>query len=847
MSAGLAIGLGLVIISLILVIPVLVVVAMRHLPKGTSSSETASPFIFPENVNQNEAVVIIQVGGRVEYINPLAREWFGLDATEPADLERLVRRARPAEELLNLFALPGQRRLSIGGRLVEATSYQVPGPYPLMFVLLRNAELAASLDEGGLQTPVLQIITNFGRNVSVSLNLEDTLHAVLLNVSQLVPADLVEIKIWEDANQTITTFTLETSGSSNLVKSPHSQFGELYKKALASRKPFLVTDTTAEYFSADELQGSLVRSYLVLPLVAEDRLVGFLEVGHLTQGALGQHDQELLQLVSPQAAYSIRNALLYTREQNRSVQLAGLADLAQAFGSEGNYADLIRRLIEIISPLFSVEVLGFLLYDEESRTLQGQIPFQGLPEHIVAIYRGSVDPGGPAETLIFQNQPVISRNAADDPAWKNLGMQNFAQAASLRESILMPMRSNGNFVGYLQLSNHRGSASPFSDSEISLSRDVADRATGIIENSFVMEKSRQQTLRSDALRRIAGLVVSNATLADILCSSVKEITGLFRCDLGAVYFLDEQLGELRLHRESAYGVPAETTDLVERLLINEAQFRYTVSGSQKPFISGRLSSDRRILPVYRPLISVLQVESAIVVPLVAHGRSLGELMFGSQRTEFFNSYDLEVISTVGMQLASAIEVTTQATQTDESLRRSVEQLTSIVRVTRELNSMLDLKPLLAVVRDEAVLMTRADCGAVLLFDDTDPSKLEAVSVSEGCSLPEALSRLDQKVIASGDALLVGDDSVDGYEPTHEGVRSAMIVPIMDKSRVAGLIQVHSTQAGSFDASSLEVVQTLASHTAVALENIQRNKEQLQRSELLRRRSETLTKLTEVSY
>ena len=86
----------------------------------------------------------------------------------------------------------------------------------------------------------------------------------------------------------------------------------------------------------------------------------------------------------------------------------------------------------------------------------------------------------------------------------------------------------------------------FSESEISLIKAVADRATGIIENSFVVEKSRRQALRSDALRRIASLVVSDAPLDEILCQCLKEISSLFQSDLGAIFLLDEQLGELRL-------------------------------------------------------------------------------------------------------------------------------------------------------------------------------------------------------------------------------------------------------------------------------------------------------------
>src|SRR5829696_573974 len=117
MSAGLEVGLGLVVLSLVLLIPVLVTVLWRRFPQNASiASEATSDFLPPDSSHTDEAILIVQAGGRVEYINNLAREWFGLHPDEPTDLERVIRRARPAEELLNLFILQGQKRLSVGGR-----------------------------------------------------------------------------------------------------------------------------------------------------------------------------------------------------------------------------------------------------------------------------------------------------------------------------------------------------------------------------------------------------------------------------------------------------------------------------------------------------------------------------------------------------------------------------------------------------------------------------------------------------------------------------------------------------------------------------------------------------------
>ncbi|HEX6269666.1 MAG TPA: GAF domain-containing protein [Anaerolineales bacterium] len=857
MFAGLEVGLGLVILALGLIIPVLVVLWLRRLPHNALlTPESASPFVSPISSHPNEAVLIVQSGGRVEHINALARDWFGLRANESADLERLIRRARPAEDLLHLCARQGQTRLSIGGRLVEATSYQVPGPYALMLVTMRNVELSTSLGEGNTDSSILQIVSDFGKNVSASLDLEDTLYAILLDVSHLVPADLLEVKIWDSSQQVLIPYTMESGGSSRVVRATHSQFGELTSVLNARRRPLLVPDTRVPDPSLPELNDSSpVQSYLGLPLIADEKVVGTLEIGHLSSGVLGQHDHDLLQLIAAQAAYSVRNALLYASEQRRSTELSGLANLAQAFGAAQDYTNLFGRLVEAIAPLFSVEILGFLLYDEDKRTLEAQNPFQGLPKHIVEIYRTAIEADSVAEKLLAERNLLVTRNAGESRAWRDLGLQNFAKAASLRESVLAPLISGERFVGYLQLSNRRQPTVEFSEAELRLAKTAADQAASIIENSFVVETARQRALRSDALRRIASQAASSATLDEILRFSAQELADLFQSDLAAIFLLDEGVGELRLHRESVVGASADSIAALAQLHMEEPQYRYTVSGSQKPFLSGRVSSDRRILPVYRPLVTTLEVESAIVVPLVVHDRSLGELMLGSRKAEFFNSYDLQVISTAASQLASAIQDATQSTQTDESLRRRVEQLTSIARVSRELNSMVDLKSLLEVVRDESLRTTRAECAAILLVDTTPTSNPSTeyksgapfVTLSLGCPLPEKLSPLDQNAIETGNPQLVVDYSANAEVPIHEGVRSALVVPIINQGRTSGLIHLHSRQAGFFDQASLEVTQTLASHAAVALGNVQRYQEQRQHSELLRRRAETLTKVTEVSY
>jgi ABC-type multidrug transport system ATPase subunit len=237
----------------------------------------------------------------------------------------------------------------------------------------------------------------------------------------------------------------------------------------------------------------------------------------------------------------------------------------------------------------------------------------------------------------------------------------------------------------------------------------------------------------------------------------------------------------------------------------------------------------------------------MVIPLVIRDRSLGELMLASRKAEFFSNDDLQVVSTVAGLLASAIEDAARESATDENLRRRVEQLTSITRVSRELNSVVDLNTLLGIVRDECLRATRAECGTILLFDvgtngSSSPSNPPPVTASIGCPHPE-FSEAEVDVIANNLSKIIVDET---QSPAHAGVRSSLIVPIVHQGKIMGLIHLHSQQQGFFDEASLEVTQTLASQAAVALGNAHRYHEQRQHTERLRRRADALTKLSETN-
>ena len=214
MFASLNLGMGLVIAGLVFVILVWGLVTL--LPRGQAVEKNKSSEIFPDPDQSADAIVVIQAGGRVDYVNARAREWFGLRENDQADLERLLRRVRPSDDFLDVCASPGQKRLSLNGKPVEATSYQVPGVYPQMLVSLRGMDFMPGLQAGDkdLSSSILKSVTDFSQSIASSLDFESVVRSILDNVFQLVPADVLEVKAWDPDTQAFVAYRYQDANGS---------------------------------------------------------------------------------------------------------------------------------------------------------------------------------------------------------------------------------------------------------------------------------------------------------------------------------------------------------------------------------------------------------------------------------------------------------------------------------------------------------------------------------------------------------------------------------------------------------------------------------------------------------
>ncbi|HNB40762.1 MAG TPA: GAF domain-containing protein, partial [Anaerolineales bacterium] len=152
-----------------------------------------------------------------------------------------------------------------------------------------------------------------------------------------------------------------------------------------------------------------------------------------------------------------------------------------------------------------------------------------------------------------------------------------------------------------------------------------------------------------------------------------------------------------------------------------------------------------------------------------------------------------------------------------------------------------------VLREEAVRISQADCASAVLFELPSSQTEPVIQLAVGCDRVPTVTPPEWTVIKSGEPLVISDYAREAILPPHENAVSAVILPVMFQTRVLGLLTVHSSRTGFFTTETIELLQMLTSQAGIAVNNANRYQIEKQHSDLMRRRAETLVRLTDVSY
>ncbi|MBV8840083.1 MAG: GAF domain-containing protein, partial [Alphaproteobacteria bacterium] len=221
----------------------------------------------------------------------------------------------------------------------------------------------------------------------------------------------------------------------------------------------------------------------------------------------------------------------------------------------------------------------------------------------------------------------------------------------------------------------------------------------------------------------------------------------------------------------------------------------------------------------------------LVVPMLRENELVGAIGIFRQEVRPFTDKQIALVTNFAAQAVIAIEnarlLNELRARTDE-LARSVQELRALGEVGQAVNSTLDVEQVLRTIVTKAVELSATEAGAIYVFDDEHQEfRLRATyGMSEAM-----IAAISHRHIGTGDANIGESREPVQIADLREapasalndiilgaGYRALLVVPLLSRDRIVGRLVVRRKQPGAFPQSTVDLLQTFADQSVLAIQN-----------------------------
>jgi class 3 adenylate cyclase/putative methionine-R-sulfoxide reductase with GAF domain len=226
--------------------------------------------------------------------------------------------------------------------------------------------------------------------------------------------------------------------------------------------------------------------------------------------------------------------------------------------------------------------------------------------------------------------------------------------------------------------------------------------------------------------------------------------------------------------------------------------------------------------------------SIVAIPMLSDDEVIGVISLWRREVNPFTPREIEVATTFAAQGAVAIRNANLMQQLElrtQQLAQSVEELEGLREVGEAVNSTLDLREVLSTIVMHAVQLSGTEGGSIFEFGEEDQSFRIRAAFGTSAELLDALRAtrvgLDDTLVgraASTRASIAVTDIDEAPGDAHlaqlsrAGWRSMLAVPLVREDTILGALVVRRRTVGAFSPKVIELVETFASQSALAIQN-----------------------------
>jgi len=683
-------------------------------------------------------------------------------------------------------------------------------------------ELTEAREQQTATSEILRVISNS------PADLTPVLESVARNAARLCEAEDVSIVRAESDAITIL-FSLGPTAAFRGQRFPTIRSAT--SRAIREGRTIHVPDLLADpyYETRPEFRGFAWRSALAVPLLRDGVAIGTITARRSEVRPFSDQQIKLLETFADQAVIAIENVRLFTELHGRN------RDLTEALDQQTATSELLRVISSSptdVQPVFTAmaksaarlcgafDAAIHLVDADVLRMVAHEGPIS--PDAVLPLTQGTF--GG----QVFRERQAmhVADMQAEVEAYPTSA--DFARNRGFRTILAVPLLRGAEALGIITI--RRTEVRPFTDRHVELLRTFADQAVIAIENVRLFTETKEALDRQTATSEVLKVISRSAfDLQPVFETVAESAVRLCEAERAFIYRFD---GEL-LRMAVAYNASPELREFVERNPISP--------GRQSA--SARAALERRTVhvpdaladPEYTYAVHVDPFRTIVGVPMLKGDDLVGVIVIYKLEVRPFTDQQISLLETFADQAVIAIEnvrLFTELQARTTELTRSVGELRALGEVSQAVSSTLDLQTVLSTIVARATLLAAVDAGVIYEYDSErevfQPRATERLEPDIVQVLVTAPVRKGEgatgRLAVSPEPVQFPDIHIDTLPRrardafVRAGYRALLAVPLLCEDHLIGGLTVVRKTPGEFPRETIELLQTFATQSALAIHN-----------------------------
>ena len=507
---------------------------------------------------------------------------------------------------------------------------------------------------------------------------------------------------------------------------------------------------------------------------------------------------------------------------------------------------IVQTLIGGVRTFVACDLLEITILDQVAQQITRYTSTEGhLGEYVGELLEHTCEtPTGFTRYLLNQRTPLF---ITDIHSEKGIALPVAWESNPYRSYLGIPLLYNDEPIGTLELASLR--EHNFREQDIEFLNLLSSQATLILRIAQLNQKEEHDT---DITVIQANSIKSPSDFSNekyLFRQLIENVRSLIDVDIVGLLFYDREVRQLKAE-SPFYGISSEII----------AQFRIPApEGSpaestflrQKTIKTENASDDPLFLQLgLDNIVRSAGIKCSLLIPLTSTDLPLGYILLANKRDGTpFSDEDLALIKSLSQQTALTLE----NIRLVQSSQHRADQLTTLTQIASTLSSSLERTEFAASLLDHLKSLIEFDSGALWLIEEDELVLVAAngfVNVEDRIGVRVAIkdSLLFKEMVHEGTPINIGDVSGDSRFSDWDVYtnRSWVAVPLIAHGTVFGAISLEKIEAFYYSTNDVQIIQTFASHAAIALSNANLYEESLIRAQELDQRTKRLSLLYRLS-